>query len=182
MLLKEKCAECGGTGISFIETSSFLGLIKKQVPISCPTCGGKGYTLRPTPCKYCDGRGLIGNEKAVCRVCNGTGKADEFAWVPRSKLVPGTMFPRVCTFCRTRTSHEILTEVVVKERTVSWEEEDSLRQVHREEQVRVRCTECDDTYWLIVDPEAHPEELTPEMEEFLAARPRMPESGLQAHL
>src|SRR4030042_1907052 len=146
MIQKDKCAECGGTGLVFVETSSFLGLIKKQVPISCPACGGKGYTLKIAPCKYCEGRGLIGNEKSICRVCNATGTVDDFAWVPRSKLTPGNVFQRKCQIRRQRTSPEILTEIAEHTRTITWEEEYSLRQTRVEERVQVRCTEGGDTY------------------------------------
>lgn len=181
MLERTKCAECGGTGISFVETSAFLGLVKKQVPISCPSCGGKGYVLKLKPCGYCSGRGLVGNEKELCRVCNGTGTADDFAWVPRSQLVPGTHFTRACQVCRRRTPHEVATVVEAQEKTVSWEEEVSLRQVQKVQRVRVRCTECDDSYWIVIDPEAHPEERTEDMEEFLAAHEGREERETHRH-
>jgi len=181
MLERTKCAECGGTGISFVETSAFLGLVKKQVPISCPSCGGKGYVLKLKPCAYCSGRGLVGNERELCRVCNGTGTADDFAWVPRSKLVPGTHFTRACQICHRRTSHEIMSGVESYEKTVTWEEEESLRQVQQVQRVRVRCTECDDSYWIAINPEAHPEERTEDMEEFLASLDSQDEHGAQQH-
>jgi DnaJ-class molecular chaperone len=168
MLVKEKCADCGGTGITFVETASFLGLVKKQTPVTCSKCGGKGHVVKMPECKYCDGRGLIGNDNAVCRVCNGTGTGDDFAWMPRSELLPGKAFQRVCQVCRQRTTHELLTGIVQSETATSWEEEAGLRKTRTTERVQVHCTECDDTYWIIVDPDMHPEEVTPEMEDFLA--------------
>ncbi len=124
--------------------------------------------LRMPECKYCGGRGLVGNDNAVCRVCNGTGTGDDFAWVPRSELLPGKTFQRVCQICRQPTTHELLTGIVQSEKTTSWEEEAGLRQTSTVDRVQVRCTECDDTYWITVDPDMHPEEVTPEMEDYLA--------------
>lgn len=177
MLVNEKCTECGGTGVSFIESTSFLGLIKKQVPISCPTCGGKGYSLRMPACIYCHGRGLIGNERDVCRVCNGTGTGDDFAWVPRSRLKTGGAFQRVCQVCRRRTVHEILTDIVQQATVVTWEEEESLRRTQTTERVQVRCSQCSDTYWITINPNLHPNETTPEMEEYLAIQSHLPDSS-----
>ncbi len=177
MLVNDKCVECGGTGVSFIEASSFLGLIKKQVPINCPSCGGKGYSLKMPSCKYCRGRGLIGNEREVCRVCNGTGSGDDFAWVPRSRLKAGHSFQRVCQVCRRRTSHELLTDIIQQSTVVTWEEEESLRRTQTTERVQVQCSQCNDTYWIIVNPDMHPNETTPEMEEYLVLQARLPDNN-----
>jgi DnaJ-class molecular chaperone len=177
MLVNDKCNECGGTGISFIESSSFLGLIKKQVPINCPSCGGKGFTLKMPACKYCHGRGLLGNEREICRVCNGTGSGDDFAWVPRSRLKAGNTFQRVCQVCRKKTVHEIMTDIVHQAQVVSWEEEEGLRKTQTTERVQVRCSQCSDMYWVTVNPDMHPDETTPEMEEFLAMQARVSDSG-----
>jgi DnaJ-class molecular chaperone len=182
MLVNEKCAECGGTGISFIESTAFLGLIKKQVPINCPGCRGKGYALKMPTCKYCHGRGLIGNEREICRVCNGTGTGDDFAWVPHSRLLAGNTFQRVCAVCRRKTVHEILTDIVQQATTVTWEEEESLRKTQTTERVQVRCSQCSDTYWITVNPDMHPDEITPEMEEFIALQSRLSEGGAELRI
>lgn len=164
LLIKETCEECGGTGITFVQTTSLLGLIRKQVPTTCSSCGGKGYSLNQPKCSYCDGRGLLGNERDVCRPCNGTGYGDQFRWIPHSELQKGRIFHRICSFCRRKTPFEIVSPIDSKDEVVSWEEEESLRQRRKMERVRVECTECHDSYWIEIDPEFHRElsELTPE--------------------
>jgi len=156
-LIKEKCGDCDGTGVVFVETTSFLGLVRKHQPVSCSACGGKGHRLTQPQCKYCDGRGLIGNEREVCRVCNGTGYGDQFRWIPRSQLQPDRAFERSCMVCRRRTVHEITTPIQAKVEVVSWEEEEALRQKRTVERVKVACTECGDAYWIEIDPDFHPE-------------------------
>jgi len=168
-LIKETCEECGGSGVVFLQTSSFLGLIRKQVPATCSSCGGKGYHLTQPQCKYCEGRGLIGNEREVCRACNGTGYGDQFRWIPRSELKLGRTFQRNCLICKRKTTFEIITPIESKEEVVSWEEEESLRKRRTIERVKVQCNECHDSYWVEIDPDFHPElsELSEEERETL---------------
>jgi len=164
LLKRETCEECGGSGVAFIQTSSFLGLIRKQVPATCSACGGKGYRLRQPKCNFCDGRGLLGNERDVCRPCNGTGYGDQFRWIPRSELRLGRMFERICSFCRHKVPFEVISPMESRNEVISWEEEESLRKRRKVERVRVECTECHDSYWIELDPEFHSElsELTAE--------------------
>jgi len=169
MLKKVTCEECQGTGIVFIETSSFFGIIRKQIPTSCPACAGKGFTLKEPPCKFCNGEGLVGNEREVCRVCNGTGYGDEFRWIPRNKLVPGTTFNRVCAVCKKRTVFEIVTPIEEYTTITSWHVDESMRERAIGERVRVRCRECGDSYYVDIDPDFH-QELTDEVKEYLSSR------------
>ncbi len=168
MLIKENCKECSGTGLVFIETTSFFGILKKQIPMSCASCGGKGIILREPPCKFCNGEGLIGNEREICKVCNGTGYSDEFRWIPRRKLVPGTTFSRTCGICRRRTSHEIVTDIERVEVKPRWEE-DLGQKVYIRERIKVACKECRDSYFVDIDPDFHQEE-TEEIREFLKTK------------
>ena len=75
----------------------------------------------------------------------------------------------------------VIKPLEAQEKTVSWEEEVSLRQVQKVQRVRVRCTECDDSYWIAIDPEAHPEERTEDMEEFLATHEGREERETHRH-
>jgi len=166
MLIKETCEECSGSGIVFIETSSFFGIVKKQIPASCPSCNGRGYILKEPPCKFCNGEGLVGNEREICRVCNGTGYGDEFRWIPRNRLVPGNTFNRVCSVCQKRTVFEILTPIEEYTTYLSWEADVDLRRKRVAERVKVACRECGDSYYIDIDPDFHQEQ-TEEIQEFL---------------
>ncbi len=179
MLVKETCKECSGTGIVFIETSSFFGMVKKQIPASCSACGGKGTVLKEPPCKFCNGEGLIGNEREICRVCNGTGYSDAFRWIPRNKLVPGTRFNRICSVCRSETIHEVITPIETIKITPRWEEEMVSATMVRE-RVRVICTACSDSYYVDVDPDFHKEE-TDEVRDYLLDRGILKDLGSPAY-
>jgi len=154
MIAKRVCPMCQGTGIRMIQTSSMFGLLKKEVPSTCDHCNGQGYVLDMPTCKFCNGQGLVGNERDICRACNGTGKADSFAFIPRSQLKPGTIFERRCDKCGNAT-FELMSSVEEYKLTKSWEREEELRQVEMQERVKVRCTECAHTYTIPVDPELH---------------------------
>lgn len=168
MFVKEKCKDCAGSGIVYMQMSSFFGIVKKQIPMSCSTCGGKGYILKEPPCKFCNGEGLVGNEREVCRVCNGTGYSDEFRWIPRRKLTKGTTFQRVCSICKRKTIHEILTEIETVKVVPRWSEGNAEKAFLRE-RVKVGCRECHDSYYVDIDPDFHKEE-TEEIREYLLTR------------
>ena len=161
MLVKRSCPFCQGTGLRMVQTSSLFGLLKKQIPTTCDQCDGNGYVLEFPLCPFCEGQGLVGNERELCRACNGTGRADTFGFVPRSKLKPGTFFSRRCDKCR-ESRFEIISNIEERKMTRSWEREEELRQVEFVEQVKVRCTSCGHTYHIPVSAEWH-QELTPEM-------------------
>jgi DnaJ-class molecular chaperone len=156
MVVKKECPFCQGTGVQMIQTASFLGLIKKEIPATCDHCSGLGYIVELPTCKFCEGQGLVGNERDVCRACNGTGKADAFAFVPSKMLKPGTIFQRRCDRCSGNT-FEIMSGVEQFKLTKSWEREEELRQVEIVEKVKVRCTSCGQVYHIPIDPEWHQE-------------------------
>lgn len=167
MLHKTNCATCAGSGIRMIETSSMLGLIKKQVPVTCEDCAGKGLILEIPVCETCGGRGLLGNESEICRTCNGTGRIDSFAMIPLELVRTGTVFARHCDQCK-NDMFEIVSDPEEHRVTRSWEAEEELRKADIQQRVKVKCTSCSNGYYITVDPRHHqqiPVELIPELEE-----------------
>ena len=167
MLQKTACVSCAGSGIRMIETSSMLGLIKKQVPVTCEDCVGKGQVLEIPTCETCAGRGLLGNENEICRTCNGTGHLDSFALIPMELVQVGTVFARHCDRCK-NDQFELVEPREQHRITRSWEAEEELRKVDMIERVKVKCTGCANTYYIPVDPRHHqpvPAELIPEIED-----------------
>lgn len=156
MLTKEQCEFCQGSGVRMIETSSLFGLIRKSIPASCDQCGGQGYRIVLPVCKFCGGQGLIGNEREICRACNGTGRCDAFGFIPRAMLQPGLIFDRRCDQCSERT-FEIVSGIQEQKLMRSWEREEELRKVEYVEQVKVRCSSCGLTYFVPVNAEWHTE-------------------------
>ncbi|MCC7478473.1 hypothetical protein IT575_08415 [bacterium] len=166
MLHKTACESCAGSGIRMIETSSLLGLLKKQVPITCEDCNGKGEVLEIPRCETCGGRGLLGNENEICRTCNGTGHLDSFALIPLELVQPGTTFARHCDRCK-NDQFEIVSLKEQHRITRTWEAEEELRKVDIIDRVKVKCTGCSNTYYITVDPRHHlpvPVELIAELE------------------
>ena len=100
MITKKECPYCQGSGIIVVQTSSLFGLFKKETSTTCQNCQGKGQVVETPMCKSCEGRGLVGNEREICRTCNGTGRADSFSFVPRSKIKKGLVFERRCDLCK----------------------------------------------------------------------------------
>lgn len=154
MLIRTSCPECAGSGVRIIQTSSLFGLKKKETPVTCHRCAGKGETKTLPACSFCDGRGLVGNESEICRACNGTGLIDSFALIPRDLLVPGTEFERRCDRCG---EHRFRIEKPIETLKInrSWESEESLRQYEQVEQVGVRCQGCGNSYMIQVDSKLH---------------------------
>lgn len=154
MLIEKVCAFCQGTGITTIQSSSFLGLIKREIPATCEHCNGQGRVYEMSSCTFCDGQGLVGNESEICRACNGTGKVDAFAFIPKEKLKNGVIFSRRCESCG-HTEFEIVGDIETVKLTKSWEREEELRQVELVERVKVRCVSCRNTYYIPIDKEQH---------------------------
>ena len=161
MITKKECPYCQGSGIILVQTSSLFGLFKKEISTTCQNCNGKGLVVETPMCKSCEGRGLVGNEREICRTCNGTGRADSFSFVPRSKIKQGLVFERRCDLCKAN-AFEIDSEIEQKKITKSWQREEELRQVEIIEQVKVHCTNCGQTYYIPLDQEWH-QELSTEM-------------------
>jgi len=156
MLVERSCPHCQGSGLIMVETSSLLGLIKKQIPSNCENCSGTGRVFEMPVCNFCDGQGLVGNESEICRACNGTGRVDSFSFIPRDKLQPGLNFTRRCSKCASQTM-EIQSGIETRKLTKSWEREEELRSVELVEQVRVACPVCGDSYAIPVYDTMHKE-------------------------
>jgi DnaJ-class molecular chaperone len=154
VLVKERCPFCQGSGVRIVETSSLFGLMKRQVPTTCDQCNGTGFRVTLPVCEFCEGQGLVGNERDICRACNGTGRIDAFGFIPRAMLKPSLLFERRCDQCGERT-FEIISEIEQKKLSRTWEREEELRQVEIVEQVKVRCSSCGQTYYVAVNPGWH---------------------------
>lgn len=161
MIVKKQCPFCLGSGIRMVQTASLFGLLKKEVPTTCENCGGSGFIVETPVCKICEGQGLVGNEREICRACNGTGRADSFAFIPRSRLKPGQVFERHCDQCAA-TKFEVVSGIEQHKQYRSWENEEELRQIEIVERVKVRCMACGEGYYIPVDDDLH-SELTPEL-------------------
>jgi len=156
MIVKKSCPYCNGSGVVIVQTSSFLGLMKKETASGCSNCGGTGQVVETAPCRFCDGQGLVGNEREICRSCNGTGRADAFGFIPLSRLHVGTHFERRCDKCGSR-SFEIVSEIETVKLTKTWEREEELRQVELVERIKVKCASCTQTYHIPIDRTWHQE-------------------------
>ena len=152
MLQKRTCPMCLGSGVRMVETSKLFGLLKRNVPATCEGCRGQGTYYETQPCEICEGQGLVGNESESCRACNGTGKADTFAFIPRRLLTPGTLFARRCESCPA-TQLEIVSEIEDFTIMKSWESEEELREKEIVNRVKVRCPECSHSYYIRLNPE-----------------------------
>lgn len=154
MLIKTSCAQCAGSGVRIIQTSSLFGLKKRETPTTCEACNGTGEITSLPLCSLCDGRGLVGNESEICRACNGTGHIDNFALIPRDLLVQGTEFDRRCDRCG---EHRFRIEQPLESVRInrSWEAEEALRDYETIERVGVRCVSCGNAYLIQVDEKLH---------------------------
>jgi DnaJ-class molecular chaperone len=160
VISKKECPYCQGSGIIVVQTTSMFGLMKKEISTTCENCHGRGKVIEMPMCKACEGHGLVGNEREICRSCNGTGRADSFSFVPRAMIKTGLNFERHCDQCK-NTEFEIISDIETKKITKSWQNEEELRQVEYIEQVKVRCKSCKQTYYIPLDKEWH-QELTDE--------------------
>jgi DnaJ-class molecular chaperone len=161
VIVRETCPSCQGSGVRLVQTAALFGLMKKDVPTTCENCDGSGYIVETPVCQFCEGQGLVGNERDICRACNGTGRADAFSFVPRSKLKPGLVFERRCDQCG-GTSFETVSQLENHRQYRSWETEAELRQVEIVERIKVRCMNCNESYYIPIAKDMHGE-LTSEM-------------------
>ncbi len=170
----KQCPECEGKGWIAVEHRRWFGLKTDIVSEPCPECGGSGEVEAFVPCSICDGQGLLGETSDVCPTCNGKGTCDEFGLVPRSQLKPGTSFTRRCRFCHNFARHTIVSEIMERQRNITWEKDESLRKVETFEVIRIRCESCGHEEDIRLDPNYHhePGERRP-VEEVLAQRSKL---------
>lgn len=154
MLVERKCHYCDGSGIRIIESSALLGILRRSLPTSCEYCHGRGSMLDVPTCRFCEGQGLIGNERETCRSCNGTGKADAFSFIPRESIGPGATFFRRCEQCG-ESSFEIVSDIEQHKLIRSWEADEELRHVEVVERVWVSCGHCSNRYDIMISDEMH---------------------------
>jgi len=105
-------------------------------------------------CGHCSGRGLLGNEQEICRLCNGTGNLDGFSEIPRAELRPGTTFIRKCDKCGSEV-FEIGGEIETIKVQKSWGLEVELREYETRAQVKIRCLQCANSYTVPVNSAVH---------------------------
>lgn len=108
-------------------------------------------------CSQCGGRGLLGNEQQICRLCNGTGALDEYSEIPHEDLRPGTTFSRLCDQCRGEL-FEIMGEIETVKVQKSWGLEAELQEFECLKQIRIRCLHCDNNYSVPVNAAFHRKE------------------------
>lgn len=151
----KSCDNCFGSGQVSIEQKSFLGLVRKSILIQCPDCAGSGKIFIKPKCSTCDGRGLLGDASQICPACNGTGYHDDFGLIPRADIKPGKKFKRRCPNCQSNSWFEILSDIDRKEKIISWEADESLRQREYYDQVEINCTSCNYKYAVPIDKNYH---------------------------
>jgi hypothetical protein len=156
MITMKDCPYCQGTGVRMIESSALFGLRRKATPVTCDNCNGKGRIVETPICDFCEGQGLVGNEREICRACNGTGHCESFGFIPKVKLRPGTLFERRCDKCGEHT-FEIISEIEHQKLTKTWEREEELRQVEYIDRIKVRCISCSQNYFIPVSASWHHE-------------------------
>ncbi len=152
------CKKCDGQGVLFYTEKKLFGLVKNQVAFQCPECGGQGKVQGEPYCPVCNGEGLIGNERELCRTCNGTGSGDEFRHVPRAQLTTGTTFNRRCDRCNAVTLHEFLSDIESKVITTTWEKNEWDRSKEEFERIKIECTMCGRNYFARLDRHFHSEQ------------------------
>lgn len=151
------CPKCEGQGVLYYTTTKFFGLVKNEVAYACTECEGRGRVRGEPFCPVCDGAGLIGNERELCRTCNGTGTGDEFRHVPRGMLSEGNTFSRRCDKCKAETLHEFVTDIETKVITTTWEKDEWKRQKDEFERIKIECSVCGQSYYAKLDKYFHSE-------------------------
>ena len=58
----QTCPTCGGKGYTVRTVNSMFGRMQTQQ--ACPTCGGEGHTIK-NKCKRCNGEGIVAGEEVV---------------------------------------------------------------------------------------------------------------------
>ncbi|MCD6118569.1 hypothetical protein J7K50_01895 [bacterium] len=153
----EICPECDGNGVLFYTEKKLWGLIKNQVAYQCTVCEGTGKVRGEPLCPICGGAGLIGNEREICRTCNGTGTGDGFRHLTREQLVKGTTFNRRCDRCKAETLHELTSDIEHKVITTTWEKNEWQRSKEEFERIKIECTMCGNSYFAPLDKYYHVE-------------------------
>jgi len=151
------CPECDGHGVHYYTETKFFGLVKTQVAYQCSKCNGTGKLQGEPFCPVCDGAGLIGNEREICRTCNGTGTGDGFRHIPRVSLVSGTTFGRRCDRCKGETLHELVSDIESKVIMTTWEKNEWERAKEEFERIKLECTMCGRSYQARLDKYYHSE-------------------------
>jgi RecJ-like exonuclease len=151
---ERECPRCSGRGLVSQRTSAFFGLLRRTIELPCALCRGQGKALTRASCSYCGGRGLLGNESDICRLCNGTGIADEFSAIGLSELAPGRQFRRRCNKCG-GDRFEISGPIETTREPTAWDLEAELREYETSERIRVQCLDCTNTYLVPVDRASH---------------------------
>ena len=151
------CAECHGHGVQYYSVKRFFGLIKEQVAYACTSCGGSGKIKGEPYCPICDGAGLIGNERELCRTCNGTGTGDGFRHMPRAQLVTGNTFSRRCDKCKAESLHEFSSDIETQVITTTWEKDELKRLKEEFERIKIECSVCGQSYYAKLDKYYHSE-------------------------
>lgn len=154
---EEICEDCDGHGVHYYEVKKFFGLIKNEVAYTCTSCNGMGNVSGEPYCPICEGAGLIGNERELCRTCNGTRTGDEFRKVLRKDLVQGNTFLRKCEKCKAETLHEFLAGIESKVITTTWEVNEWERSKETFERIKIECTMCGENYRAPLDQYYHSE-------------------------
>jgi DnaJ-class molecular chaperone len=154
----DECKECAGQGVLYYTETKLFGLVKNQVAYQCQKCGGTGKIRGEPSCPICDGAGLIGNEREICRTCNGTGSGDGFRHIPRQSLVQGTTFSRRCERCKAETLHEFVSDIETKVITTTWEKNEWERSKDEFERIKIECTMCGRSYFARLDKYYHTDE------------------------
>jgi DnaJ-class molecular chaperone len=152
------CSDCDGHGVHYYTESKFFGLVKTQVAYQCNKCNGTGKVRGEPYCPVCDSAGLIGNEREICRTCNGTGAGDSFRHIPRASLISGTTFNRRCDRCKAETLHEIVSDIETRAITTTWEKNELIRAKEEFERIKIECTMCGRSYHARLDKYYHSED------------------------
>lgn len=154
MYIERECPRCSGRGLTAQQTSTLFGLLRRRVTAPCALCCGQGRVRARATCRYCGGRGLLGNESEICRLCNGTGNLDEFSKLTLNELVPGVTFRRRCEKCDSGL-FEIAQDIEAVRQATSWAIEEELRDYETSERIRIRCLQCANSYLVPVDRTVH---------------------------
>ena len=154
MYIDKECPQCIGRGVTSRRVKALLGLIQRNASATCSLCHGQGRVLTRVSCSNCGGRGLLGNEQQLCRLCNGTGKLDGFSEIPCEELKPGTTFIRSCDKCDGEV-FEIAGDVEAIKVQKSWGLEAELQEYEIREQIRIRCLQCANGYYVPINEAIH---------------------------
>jgi len=85
-----KCTDCGGHGRKMVTRQLGPGFIQ-QMQVTCPTCAGRGSTLKPEDrCPSCSGEQVVKHKKIFEVVIEkGSQKGDHVAFNGEGDQIPG---------------------------------------------------------------------------------------------